>query len=95
MGQMDKKLTAMTSASLFPELDASETFALDETLYNTDINVGTVTTASNVQMDWGDMFYTSKDEELRQKYPALQQAWDHYHNILNMCKTREGEMDAN
>jgi len=59
------------------------------------VGSGTMTTVANVQMDWGDMFYKSRDEELRQKYPALQQAWDHYHNILNMCKTREGEVDEN
>ena len=57
------------------------------------VGSGTMTTVANVQMDWGDVFYSSRDEELRQKYPALQQAWDHYHNILNMCKTREDEVD--
>ncbi len=29
--------------------------------------------------------------ELRKKYPALQDAWEHYQNIKQMCETREKE----
>ena len=59
------------------------------------VGSGTMTTVANVQMDWGDVFYSSRDEELRQKYPALQQAWEHYQNILGMCKSREEETGEN
>ena len=31
------------------------------------------------------------EEELRKKYPALQDAWEHYQNIKQMCETREKE----
>ena len=34
------------------------------------------------------------DEKLRNKYPALQDAWEHYQNIKQMCETREKEEDA-
>ena len=34
-----------------------------------------------------DMF----EEELKKKYPALQDAWEHYQNIKQMCETREKE----
>jgi len=29
--------------------------------------------------------------DLRKKYPALQDAWDHYQTIKQMCETREKE----
>jgi len=37
-----------------------------------------------------DMF----DEELKKKYPALKDAWNHYQNIKQMCETREKEEDG-
>ena len=37
-----------------------------------------------------DMF----EEELKKKYPALQDAWEHYQNIKRMCETREKEEDG-
>ena len=33
--------------------------------------------------------------DLRKKYPALKDAWEHYQNIKQMCETREKEEDAN
>lgn len=35
------------------------------------------------------------DPELREKYPALQQAHEHYLSVLEICKTKEKEEDAN
>ena len=34
------------------------------------------------------------EEDLRKKYPALQDAWEHYQNIKQMCESREKEEDA-
>ena len=31
------------------------------------------------------------DEELRKKYPALKQAWEHYMNVKKMCEAKEKE----
>ena len=31
---------------------------------------------------------------LRKKYPALNDAWEHYQNIKQMCETREKEEDG-
>ena len=31
------------------------------------------------------------EEEMREKYPALKQAWEHYQSILEVCKTKEQE----
>jgi len=35
------------------------------------------------------------EPELRKKYPALKQAYEHYQNVKQMCETREKEEDAN
>ena len=29
--------------------------------------------------------------DLRDKYPALNQAWEHYQSVLEVCKTKEKE----
>ena len=34
------------------------------------------------------------DHDLRKKYPALKDAYDHYQNVKQMCETREKEEDA-
>jgi len=31
------------------------------------------------------------EEDLREKYPALKQAWEHYQSVLEVCKTKENE----
>ena len=31
------------------------------------------------------------EEELRKKYPALKDAWDHYKNVKHMCEQKEKE----
>ncbi len=35
------------------------------------------------------------EEDLRKKYPALQDAWEHYQNVKQMCETREKEENEN
>ena len=47
-------------------------------------------TVSGVQMDLFD-----QDKELRAKYPALKDAYDHYHNIRKLCLSKEKEDHAN
>ena len=32
-----------------------------------------------------------EEEEMREKYPALKQAWEHYQSVLEVCKTKEKE----
>ena len=46
-----------------------------------DVTYGDIGTA--------DMF----EEELKKKYPALQDAWEHYQNVKQLCETREKEED--
>ena len=35
------------------------------------------------------------EEDMREKYPALKQAYEHYQSILEVCKTKEKEEDEN
>ena len=40
-----------------------------------------------------DGMIDSDEVELREKYPALQQAHEHYLSVLEICKTKEKEED--
>ena len=35
------------------------------------------------------------ESDMREKYPALNQAWEHYQSVLEVCKTKEKEEDEN
>jgi len=39
--------------------------------------------------DLGDLHFP--EEEMREKYPALKQAYEHYQSVLEICKTKEQE----
>ena len=39
--------------------------------------------------DLGEL--TFPEEDMRDKYPALKQAWEHYQSVLEVCKTKEQE----
>ena len=61
-------------------------------------NAGAVTTGTVDSLDpsfnitYGDIGTADMfEEELKKKYPALQDAWEHYQNIKQMCETREKE----
>tara|TARA_B110000503_G_scaffold10084_1_gene13546 strand:- start:1588 stop:1872 length:285 start_codon:yes stop_codon:yes gene_type:complete len=62
---------------------------------NPDLNVGSVVESVSVSgFDSGtpDMFDSVFDYiDLKKKYPALRQAWDHYQSVLKMCKLKEAE----
>ena len=64
-----------------------------------------VTYGGSFEMENGmsDMTYSFGDteqldlfdeEDMREKYPALKQAWEHYRSILEVCKTKE-QQDEN
>ena len=71
-----------------------------------ELNTGTaITTASTGELDDGldvkfdvdDNLYQPSfdfDHNLRKKYPALKDAYDHYQTVKQMCETREKEEDA-
>ena len=43
--------------------------------------------------DFGDLGQLDlfSEEEMREKYPALKQAYEHYQSVLEVCKTKEKE----
>ena len=48
--------------------------------------------------DLGDLDVQTEDmfeSQLRKKYPALQDAYEHYQKIKQMCETREKEENEN
>ena len=59
---------------------------------------------NDLENNMSDMTYSFGDigkldlfseEDLRDKYPALLQAWEHYQSILEVCKTKEKEDNEN
>ena len=54
------------------------------------LNVGTVTDSVSVSYDMGQLDF-NYDDELRDKYPALKDAWEHYQAVKQMCQAKEKE----
>ena len=48
---------------------------------------------SGMSYSFGDLGQLDlfSEEDMREKYPALKQAWEHYQSILEVCKTKEQE----
>ena len=45
-----------------------------------------------MQWSFGDLDVTyDNEEQLRGKYPALKQAWEHYLSVKKMCEAKEKE----
>ncbi len=44
--------------------------------------------------DLGQLDLFSEDD-MREKYPALKQAYEHYQSVLEVCKTKEKEDNEN
>ena len=65
------------------------------------LNTGSIVTTASVDMDVDpDFSYSYSDMgqldlfdemDMRDKYPALKQAYEHYQSILEVCKTKEKE----
>ena len=58
------------------------------------VGTGTITASYDVGYDTSE-WQRRYEFDLHAKYPALQQAWDHYQNVLKMCRSREEETDEN
>jgi hypothetical protein len=79
------EMSAMSSDGIQNTGDFTYSFAdLDDDFKNFDVN--TVSTGFTV-----DGLTFDNDKELRKKYPALQDAWDHYKNVKHMCEQKEQE----
>ena len=97
------------SAKVIDQYDQSQDLdgGMSSWTYNMgELNTGTtVTTAGTgelddafeVKFDVNDDLYQPSfdlDHDLRKKYPALKDAYEHYQNVKQMCETREKEEDA-
>ena len=60
--------------------------------FDSDLDNGFDTTYSFGELGQLDLF---PEEDMREKYPALKQAWEHYQSILEVCKTKEKEDNEN
>tara|TARA_A100000164_G_C21545955_1_gene602774 strand:- start:257 stop:562 length:306 start_codon:yes stop_codon:yes gene_type:complete len=82
---MQSDALEMSSDGIQYSGDFTYTFSdLDSTFdLNNDVLPTTSVTVDGLSFD--------NEEELRLKYPALQDAWDHYKNIKNMCEQKEKE----
>jgi hypothetical protein len=72
---------------------AEGTYKIDDWVPSDGFQYGGGTVDSlNVQgtYDMGQLNFDF-EEDLRKKYPALKDAWEHYQNIKQMCETREKE----
>jgi len=91
--------TPVSTCPLFPDLE-NDSLNKSNGVYTvssgailpTGIGSGSAATAYTVSYDgWNSTALRNYEFELHEKYPALQQAWEHYQNILRMCKSREEE----
>ena len=77
----------------------------DWTMGSGELNVGTVSFTGgtldnsmgldNLDVSYDQMAFEFDEEELRKKYPALKDAYEHYQNVLDMYRTREKEENEN
>jgi len=58
-----------------------------------DLGMTTNTVDPDFSYSFGDVGQLDMFDEMdmRDKYPALNQAWEHYQSILEVCKTKEKE----
>ena len=94
MGKKKDKLTSdgiEMSGDLSPMTDVSFGISSTGTIDSLDPGDNFTYTFDDLEMESKDLF----EEDLRMKYPALQQAYDHYQAVKKMCETREKEEDEN
>ncbi len=97
MGKKKDKLTS-DGIAMSGDIDGVDvSFDLAESTDYTTIGTGTI---DSLDPSTEGFTYTFDDlngekdlfeEDLRMKYPALQQAYDHYQAVKQMCETREKE----
>jgi len=95
--------TTVSTCPLFPELENNITPAPSGVytipagnILPQGVGSGTASTSYNISYEgWNSTALRNYEFELHEKYPALQQAWEHYQNILEMCKSREEETGEN
>ena len=98
--------STVSTCPLFPELEGTVTVSNGRNVFTLSqgavlpqgVGSGTVSASYDVSYDvdaWNSTALRNYKFELHEKYPALQQAWDHYQNVLKMCRSREEEINEN
>mgnify|MGYP003627290384 CR=1 FL=1 len=54
------------------------------------MGMGTLDDTTSITYELGQLDLFPEDD-MRDKYPALKQAYEHYQSILEVCKTKERE----
>ena len=74
---------------------AEGTYQLDDWVPNDGLQHGGTVDSVDIQGTYnvGQLDFDFEDAKLRKKYPALNDAWEHYQNVKQMCETREKEED--
>ena len=72
------------------------TYQIDNWVPNDGLQNGGTVDSVDIQGTYnvGQLDFDFEDVKLRKKYPALNDAWEHYQNIKQMCETREKEEDG-
>ena len=73
----------MTKGKVKKQHDMSDAYGYNEGLLD-----------FNLSYDLGQLDF-DYDNKLRDKYPALKDAWDHYNNVKQLCESTEKENDEN
>lgn len=98
-------ISTVSTCPLFPELE-NDVATVSSGMYTfpsgsilpPGVGSGTASTSYNISYDakmWQSTALRNYEFELHERYPALQQAWEHYQNVLRMCKSREEETGEN
>ena len=86
MGKKKEKLTSdewINADGVKISGPADENFTYSFADHDEDFAQATSYTVEGLHFD--------NDPELREKYPALKDAWDHYQNVRHMCEQKEKE----
>ena len=88
---------AKTKKQLKVEQAQMQTDAIEMDKISQGVTYGGSTDIANGMSDmtysFGDLGQLNlfSEEDMREKYPALKQAWEHYQSVLEVCKTKEKE----
>ena len=75
--------------------DAMETAGWSEGLTMGGGDTITDIAGDSLTFSFGDIDMFMPEDEMREKYPALKQAHEHYKSVLEICKTKEKEENEN
>ena len=91
---MPKKNEKLTSDNINITYDGSDAGWSEGLMTGSAVETATVDFPDpGFSYSFDDMgqFNLFSEEDMRKKYPALKQAWEHYQSILEVCKTKEKE----